>query len=211
MRLWPGAADHYGACDDSCTWPSSRLRLPRTCAAVATRSIDTMALSEKQLDRKPPDAPKSPHRHWLLLRNIESNGERNRTLFVRKSRGMPHSNQVREFVLSDKGIDLVDVYLGADRVLTGSARVAQEAQERAAAAIRGQDHQRKLRQLASRRKAIEAQIAALKAEAEAQAEEVQLAMAQESSQQKTTHLNTDALAQQRRVANGLNGRLKEKR
>ena len=84
---------------------------------------------------------------WLLLRNVEFTGERNRTIFVRKSRGMAHSNQVREFVLSDKGIDLVDVYLGGDRVLTGSARVAQEAQERAAAALRGQDHQRKLRQL----------------------------------------------------------------
>ena len=49
---------------------------------------------------------------WLLLRNVEFTGERNRTIFVRKSRGMAHSNQVREFVLSDKGIDLVDVYLG---------------------------------------------------------------------------------------------------
>jgi circadian clock protein KaiC len=74
---------------------------------------------------------------------------------------MSHSNQVREFVLSDKGIDLVDVYFGNDRVLTGSVRVAQESQEFAAATLRGQDHQRKLRQLASRRKTIEAQIAAL--------------------------------------------------
>ena len=73
---------------------------------------------------------------WLLLRNVEFNGERNRTIYVLKSRGMAHSNQVREFVLSDKGIDLVDVYLGADRVLTGTARVAQEAQERAAAELR---------------------------------------------------------------------------
>jgi circadian clock protein KaiC len=147
---------------------------------------------------------------WLLLRNIEFNGERNRTIFVRKSRGMAHSNQVREFVLSDNGIDLVDVYLGGDRVLTGSARVAREAQERAAATMREQDHQRKLRQLASKRKAIEAQIAALQAEAETDTEEVHFAMAQET-QEKTTHLNTDALAQQRHVAIGLNGSSKEKR
>ena len=134
---------------------------------------------------------------WLLLRNVEFTGERNRTIFVTKSRGMSHSNQVREFVLSDKGIDLVDVYLGADRVLTGSARMAQEAQERAAATLRGEDHQRKLRQLASKRKAIDAQITALQAEAEAESEEVHFAIAQETLQEKTIHQNTDAMAQQR--------------
>jgi circadian clock protein KaiC len=134
---------------------------------------------------------------WLMLHNVEFTGERNRTIFVRKSRGMPHSNQVREFVLSDKGIDLVDVYLGGDRVLTGSARVAREAQERAAATLSVQDHQRKLRQLASKRKAIEAQIAALQAEAEAETEEVHFVIAQETLQEKATHLNADAMAQQR--------------
>jgi circadian clock protein KaiC len=147
---------------------------------------------------------------WLLLRNVEFNGERNRTIFVQKSRGMAHSNQVREFVLSDQGIDLVDVYLGGDQVLTGSARVAQQAQERATATMRGQDHQRKLRQLASKRKAIEAQIAALQAEAEAETEEVHFAMAQETLQERATHLDTDALAQSRHVATGLNGQSKEK-
>jgi circadian clock protein KaiC len=64
---------------------------------------------------------------WLELRDIESNGERNRGLHVLKSRGMSHSNQVREFVLSDKGIKLTDVYIGPSGMLTGSARVAQEA------------------------------------------------------------------------------------
>jgi KaiC/GvpD/RAD55 family RecA-like ATPase len=131
---------------------------------------------------------------WLLLRNVEFGGERNRTIFVRKPRGMAHSNQVREFVLSDKGIDFVDVYLGDDRVLTGSARVAQEAQERAAATLRGQDHQRKLRQLASKRKAIEAQIAALQAEAQVETEEVHFAIAQETLQEKAAHQTIDAMA-----------------
>lgn len=139
---------------------------------------------------------------WLLLRNVEFTGEHNRTIFVRKSRGMSHSNQVREFVLSDKGIDLVDVYLGGDRMLTGSARVAQEAQERATATLREQDHQRKMRQLASKRKAIEAQIAALQAEAEAETEEVHFAISQETMQEKVTHQNTDAMAQQRGGAGG---------
>jgi len=148
---------------------------------------------------------------WLLLRNIEFNGERNRTIFVRKSRGMAHSNQVREFVMSDKGIDLVDVYLGNDRVLTGSARVAREAQERAAATLRGQDHQRKLRQLASKRKAIEAQIVALQAEAEAEAAEVHFAITQETSREKTTCQSTDATARRRGGANGATGDAKAKR
>ncbi len=67
---------------------------------------------------------------WLLLRNVESDGERNRLLFVLKSRGTAHSNQVREFVLSEHGIELVDVYIGSSGVLTGSARLAQEAAER---------------------------------------------------------------------------------
>src|SRR5580658_7413291 len=124
---------------------------------------------------------------------------------------MAHSNQVREFVLSATGIDLVDVYLGGDRVLTGSARIAREAQERGAAKLREEDHQRKLRQLGSKRKAIEAQIAALQAEAEAEADEVHFAIAQETLQKKATHQNTDAMAQQRGDAIGANGHSKEKR
>jgi circadian clock protein KaiC len=119
---------------------------------------------------------------WLLLRNVENNGERNRTLHVLKSRGMGHSNQVREFVLSDKGIDLVDVYLGADRVLTGTARIAQEEQERAAAGLLRQEHERRLRQLTVKRRALEAQIAALQAEAEAEEAEVDFAIAQVTTQ-----------------------------
>ena len=146
---------------------------------------------------------------WLMLRNVEFTGERNRTIFVRKSRGMSHSNQVREFVLSDNGIDLVDVYLGGDRVLTGSARVAQEAQERAAATLREQDHQRKLRLLESKRKAIEAHIVALQAEAEAETEEVHFAIAQETLQERATHLNADAMAQQRGGTTNGTGAAKE--
>jgi len=134
---------------------------------------------------------------WLLLRNVEFNGERNRLIYVLKSRGMAHSNQVREFVLSDAGIDLVDVYLGADRVLTGTARVAQAAHERSAAELRREDHERKLRQLAAKRKAIEAQIAALNAEGEADAAEVSFVIAQESLQETTTQQNSAAMAQLR--------------
>ncbi|MGZ9270262.1 MAG: circadian clock protein KaiC [Candidatus Binatia bacterium] len=145
---------------------------------------------------------------WLLLRNVEFNGERNRTLYVLKSRGMAHSNQVREFVLSDTGIDLVDVYLGADRVLTGTARVTQEAQELVAVELRRQDHERKLRQLAAKQKAIEAQIIALQAEGEAEAAEVNFAIVQETLQEKTTQHNTDAMAQLRGSVKTGNSRTK---
>jgi circadian clock protein KaiC len=117
---------------------------------------------------------------WLLLRNIEYNGERNRTIFVLKSRGMNHSNQVREFVISGKGIDLVEVYLGSDRVLTGTARVAREDQERAAARLRQKDHERRLRDLASKQRSIAAQIESLKAEAASEKEEVDFLIAQEN-------------------------------
>jgi circadian clock protein KaiC len=134
---------------------------------------------------------------WLLLRNVENDGERNRTLYVMKSRGMGHSNQVREFVLSKKGIDLVDVYLGTDRVLTGTARVAQEAQERAAEGRRRRDHERRLRQLAVKRKALEAQIAALQAEAEAEEAEVDFAVAQEATQAEAAARNLQMMAELR--------------
>ncbi|GAB3766461.1 circadian clock protein KaiC [Ramlibacter monticola] len=116
---------------------------------------------------------------WLLLTNLAYNGERTRTLQVLKSRGMYHSNQVREFVFSDNGVDLIDVYLSGDRVLTGTARIAQEAQELAASQLRGSDHERRMRDLANRRRALDAQIAALTAEAEERAGEVEFAIARE--------------------------------
>ncbi len=148
---------------------------------------------------------------WLLLRNVEFNGERNRMIYVLKSRGMAHSNQVREFVLSDAGIDLRDVYVGGDRVLTGTARVAQEAQERAAAGLRQEDHARKLRQLAAKRKALEAQIVALQAEGEAEEAEVTFTIAQETLQTSTTQQNADAMAALRGGEKSGNSRTKGKR
>jgi len=117
---------------------------------------------------------------WLLLTNIAHNGERTRTLQVLKSRGMHHSNQVREFVFSNKGVDLVDVYLSGDRVLTGTARLAQEAKEIAAGELREQDHTRRRGDLAARRKMLDAQIAALNAEAEERVGEVHFAIAREN-------------------------------
>jgi circadian clock protein KaiC len=100
---------------------------------------------------------------WILLRDLESNGERNRGLYVIKSRGMAHSNQVREFLLSDHGVRLLPAYLGAEGVLTGSARLSQEARERASAAEREWQTEQKRLEIESRRHAMETQIAALRA------------------------------------------------
>jgi len=100
---------------------------------------------------------------WLLVRDIEFNGERNRGLYVLKSRGMAHSNQIREFLLTEKGIKLVQVYLGPGGVLTGSSRVAQEAKERAEMVSRQQEVERKRIEVDRRRQAMEAQIAAMRA------------------------------------------------
>lgn len=100
---------------------------------------------------------------WLILRELELNGERNRGLYVLKSRGMAHSNQIREFVLGPRGIDLREVYVGPGGVLTGSSRVAQEARERDAASARAAEVDRHERELDLKRRLMEAQVAALRA------------------------------------------------
>lgn len=121
---------------------------------------------------------------WLLLRDIEIGGERNRGLYILKSRGMAHSNQIREFLLTDNGIDLINVYLGPAGVLTGTARIAQEAQEKAAQTSRKQEIEQKKRDLHRRRAAIEAQITALNSEFEDAKEEVDKLTRQEESQER---------------------------
>ena len=109
---------------------------------------------------------------WLLLRDIELNGERNRGLYILKSRGMAHSNQVREFLLTDNGVDLLDVYVGPGGVLTGSARLAQTAQEQAAQLKRQEEIEQKQQELARKRRMLEARMALLQAEFES--EEIQI-------------------------------------
>ena len=148
---------------------------------------------------------------WLLLRNVESNGERNRMIFVLKSRGMAHSNQMREFVLSDSGIDLVDVYLGADGVLTGNARVAHAAHEQASAELRRRDHERNLLRLASRQKAIEAQIAALHAQGQVEEAEANFILAQDSWQETNNRQIDAAMAQRRSGGKTTEAKTKTKR
>jgi circadian clock protein KaiC len=101
---------------------------------------------------------------WLSVRDLERDGERNRALYVLKSRGMAHSNQVREFVITNRGIDLVDVYIGTEGVLTGSARVARERRDEQDAEDRKRRMHARMQDLAARRQTMQAQIDALKAE-----------------------------------------------
>jgi circadian clock protein KaiC len=122
---------------------------------------------------------------WLLLRNDESNGERNRLVFVIKSRGSAHSNQVREFVLTDQGAELVDVYVGPNGVLTGSARIEQIAQERLLQTARANEAERRHQELAQRSAAVRAQIAALQAQLTAETAEFERLAASEDAGQAT--------------------------
>jgi len=110
---------------------------------------------------------------WLLLQVIEESGERNRGFYILKSRGMEHSNQVREFILSDNGIQLRDVYVGSGGVLTGAARLAQEARENNETLERGQEIERKQREIERKKTLIDAQIAALRTQFEAEKEDLE--------------------------------------
>jgi circadian clock protein KaiC len=108
----------------------------------------------------------------ILVKTMEGNGELNRVLHVAKSRGMAHSNQIREFLLTKQGIELADVYVGPQGVLTGSARQAQEAQERTDGAARLEGLEQRRAGLETRREAVEAQTAALWREFEDEADVV---------------------------------------
>jgi circadian clock protein KaiC len=145
---------------------------------------------------------------WLLLVTLESSGERNRGLYVLKSRGMGHSNQIREFLLTDHGVELVDVYAGPSGVVTGSARLTQEAQERAAALAQEQELERKERTLARLRAAFDAEMAALRARFEA--DQADLAAGIDEQRSRATRLRDDRrkIAERRRAdaASGGNGR-----
>jgi circadian clock protein KaiC len=109
---------------------------------------------------------------WLLLRSVEGNGEHNRVLRVLKSRGTAHSNQIREFLLTEDGIELADVYVGPQGVLTGSARSAREATERAEDTARMEDLDQRRADLERRRQTVEAQVAALWRNFESEADTV---------------------------------------
>lgn len=142
---------------------------------------------------------------WLLLRDIESAGERNRGLYILKARGLAHSNQIREFILTNHGIDLREVYLGEAGLLTGSARVAQEATEASAAVLAQQEIEGRQFLLARKRKALEAQIAALQVEIDAEEHESKQLIAEGELKLKNRQAERNELARSRAVNTGTPG------
>jgi circadian clock protein KaiC len=129
---------------------------------------------------------------WILLRDFDLNGERNTGLYVLKSRGMAHSHQIREFTLTDHGIELSDVYVGPAGLLTGSARMAQEARERAELLFTSQSDQRQTAALERKRHLLESQMTALRAEFSAVVTESQLF--ENEAKQRRERLQSDRIA-----------------
>jgi circadian clock protein KaiC len=136
---------------------------------------------------------------WIDLQTSEINGERNRLLYLLKSRGMEHSNQVREFLLTKQGVELVDVYLGQGNVLTGSARIIQEAQEKLAANQRQRLLEQKKRELEYKEKVVSTQISALQAELAAEQEEFRILAEQETINRQNLRQYIQKIAQLRKA------------
>jgi circadian clock protein KaiC len=134
---------------------------------------------------------------WLLLRDLESGGERNRGLYILKARGLAHSNQIREFLLTDRGIQLREVYLGEAGLLTGSARVAQEAKDESTALFVRQELERKQFLLERKRKALEAQIAALQFDLATEDQEAMQLIAQDDLKLKKWEQDRSEMAKSR--------------
>ena len=166
-----------------------------------TAMLTTMTSAETGLENSDADIS-SLVDTWLLLRDIELSGERNRAMYVLKSRGMAHSNQLREFLLTSHGIELKDVYLGAEGVLTGSARVAQEAREQAVAVRRQEEIDGKQRELERRREALEARITALRKEFEAEAEEARRVIGEEKMREEVLRQDRERMVASRRAGAG---------
>jgi len=134
---------------------------------------------------------------WITVRDLESNGERNRGLYIMKSRGMKHSNQVREFIITDHGLQLVDVYLGPKGVLIGSAREEQELEEAAGAELKTFAGTQREREIKRKRTVLEAQIASLQEEFESVKDELNRTFQEEELRKMVLDKNRQALTKKR--------------
>jgi len=169
---------------------------------LKSRGITAMATTLVQDDEASGVGMSSLIDTWLLLRNVESNGERNRLLFVLKSRGTAHSNQVREFVLTDHGVELADVYVGPGGVMTGSARVMQQGRERSEQLEREEQLMRRKRELKALAAQGQAQLAVLQEELAAQQAELEQIASREARLAAEAKATRAALAAQRRADPG---------
>jgi circadian clock protein KaiC len=179
--------------------------------AMLTRLIDYLKMNQittlftalihggDQVNQSTNEAISSLVDTWLLVRDIEFNGERNRAIHILKSRGMAHSNQVREFLVTAEGINLIDVYTGAEGMLTGSARIAQEMKNKASAIAKDQQLSLKKRELERKRRAMEIQIESLKAQIEAEEEEMKNSVAQYEGAQDVSMKDQEVLGRIRKA------------
>lgn len=182
------------------THEEAKSMLTRLIDFFKTKQITTFFTSLTSGDRSPESSDvgiSSLMDTWLLVRDIESNGERNRVLYVLKSRGMAHSNQVREFKLTSHGVELLDVYLGPGGVLTGTARVAQEAREASEAVERAAEMARRRRQLMRTRQMLEAQIQSTHFELETAQEELSRIVSEDESRNRIEVQDRAAMARAR--------------
>jgi circadian clock protein KaiC len=177
--------------------PEVTSMLARQIDLLKAAGITTMATTLAREDDTSMVGISSLADTWLLLRNVKSDGERNRLLYVLKSRGSAHSNQAREFVLTDHGAELVDVYVGPAGVLTGSGRLVQEAQERDAELRRGEELMRRRRELRRGIVEAEAQLAVLQDDLAAERAELERIEVREQRQAADAEAARSALAEQR--------------
>ena len=197
VRQAVGVLDGIASLTHGPTGPEVTSMLARQIDLLKAAGITTMATTLAPEDDTSMAGISSLADAWLLLRNVESDGERNRLLYVLKSRGSAHSNQAREFVLTDHGAELVDVYVGPAGVLTGSGRLVQEAQERGAELRQGEELMRRRRELRRDIVEAEAKLAVLQDDLAAERAELERIDTHEQRQATDAKAARSALAEQR--------------
>ena len=160
---------------------STLIRLADICKSKGITALFTSLSSSGEQMNESERSVSSLMDTWISLKDTDANGERNRVLYLLKSRGMNHSKQLREYQLTNHGIHMVDAYVGPGGVLTGTARIAQEAREREADLSRRQAIERKRREVARKRSAVDRQIAELRAALETEETEVATLIEQEEA------------------------------
>lgn len=134
---------------------------------------------------------------WILLKNIENGGERNRGLYIIKSRGISHSNKIRELLLTDAGMELVDVYFGPDGTLTGTARIQQESREQDQIVEFQQQVERNRSEFEHKRQMTEARMAIMRAQLEAEEKALALQIQEHESKMTRAAKDRKVMARQR--------------
>jgi circadian clock protein KaiC len=147
---------------------------------------------------------------WISVRDVESNGERNRGLYIMKSRGMKHSNQIREFMITDQGLQLVDVYLGPGGILIGSARETQQLEEATGVELRNYALSRKDREIERKKTVLEAKIASLHEEFESIKDELGRTYQEEELKKQIMNKNRNDLTKKRYLINNVNSERRKK-